>query len=209
MSRRLTAAIAGALVAMLLAGCSGSKAHTPARTTSTTATGAAGLEPLLISDVPAGAVRQPDAKADTGPTDLDKAAKGENSPDGRDLLTRAKFVAGYQRVWTSTGGGQIVDYLYKFAGADGANTYLAARKARLLDTTPINGQPRPQPAPFDVAGIPGATGVTTKAATFSSAVIIFAKGPYVVQLVVDDNTGTDQHELAASLAFQQFGKLPA
>lgn len=206
MSRRL-AAFAATII--LVAGCSskgGTSRHATTSSTASTATSAA-LEHLLISDLPAGYTMAPDAKANTGPTDFEKAVKMENSADGRDLLTRAKFVAGYQRVWAAPGA-QIVDYLYKFADADGANVYLQARVARASNTTPVSGQAQITPTPFDVPGVPGATGLATTGAGSASAGILFARGQYVVLLAVDNTSATDPRVAGRSLALQAYNKLP-
>lgn len=206
MSRGLAAF---AVTIALVAGCSskstGSK-HTTTTVRPTAAVGAT-LQRLLLTDLPAGYTMEPDAKANTGPADFEMAVRSENSADGRDLLTRTKYRDGYQRVW-STPGALIVEYVYEFTEAAGADEYLKARVARASDTTPISGQARLVPTPFDVPGVPGATGLLTTRPGYASAGVLFARANYVVLLAVDNNSDADPRDRARALATQAYGKLP-
>ena len=116
-----------------------------APTTTTTTTRreqvpASALEKLVLRDV-SGFKLQSEDIADTGPTDLNKAALDDVSCnvgcDARQELTSAGFVDGYQRPWTSvdeTGStvNQDYIYLYEFESPEGARQYAQHWRETLL-----------------------------------------------------------------------------
>src|SRR5688500_10442983 len=113
------------------------------------------LEEALDLAVPDGFVRQPDSVGDTGPSDLEKAIRDDGGDDARDILTKSRFVRGYQRMWTRTGD-EIVSYVYQFADAAGAIEYTNRLNADSL--APTEGV---SISPFGMPDITGAVGVTT------------------------------------------------
>src|SRR5438132_12335493 len=100
--RRHVRFAAVALVLPAIASCSsgGSSAKQSAASIPATATTAAGanaaarLATLLIADLPAGYIQQPDTVGDTGPSDLAKAARDDGKPDAAGALTADRFLAG-------------------------------------------------------------------------------------------------------------------
>ena len=165
--------------------------------------GAAALASKLTVAVPAGYVQQPDSVGDTGPSDLAKAARDDGQPDATQALTADGFVAGYQRLWQK-GDNQIVDFLYQFSAPSGAGAYLQRSLADLA-----RGENGVTPSRFAVGGVPGAAGFSESAPASngggSAFVVVFAKGPYLAQVVV---SGPDASAGAVtSLASQQYGRL--
>jgi hypothetical protein len=202
------------LVVGVTAACSaGTKAKVGSATTTTSAapttsttvplpTTAAELSLLLLANVPAGYTVAPDSVGDTGPSDLAKAIRDDGSPNARDLLTRTKFAFGYQRLWEK-GNDQIIDFLYQFGGATGAATYLQASTAAQVASS--GGA---KPVPFAVPEIAGATGLSVTDSSGTSSDVLFSKGPFAVQVVLNASVVTGQQELVRSLAKQQYDKLP-
>src|ERR671924_63589 len=58
------------------------------------------LAKALEIAVPEGYILQPDQVGDTGPSDLEKAVRDDGEDDAREVLTRTRFVRGYQRMWS-------------------------------------------------------------------------------------------------------------
>jgi hypothetical protein len=187
------------------------------RAPTTTTTPPAGASPfalqnLILSDVPGGFKLQPDDVADTGPTNLSKAALDDVSCnvgcDARQALVGSGFVDGYQRQWTSVdASGSTIDqdflYLYQFKTPEGAQQYAQHWQETLLATgqgAPVEG--------FVPAFIPGAMGIKVSDTLGSTGVAIFAKGPYAVRAVVNGGPGVDQSGPATALASQQYQHLP-
>ena len=165
--------------------------------------GAAALASKLIAAVPAGYVQQPDSVGDTGPSDLAKAARDDGQPDATQTLTSDGFVAGYQRLWRK-GNTQIIDFLYQFSSDSGAGAYLQRSLAGLA-----RGDNGVTPSRFTVSGVPGANGfsesVPPASGGGSAFVVVFAKGPYLAQVVL---SGPDASVAAATpLAAGQYGRL--
>jgi hypothetical protein len=196
------------------------RAPTTAKSSTTTTTRPKSLPPdalqnLILSDVPAGYKLQDEELADTGPTNLTKAALEDvgctGSCDARRELTSAGFVDGYERQWTHIDdAGTTVDqdfiYLFEFETADGAQQYAQHWQETLLNT----GQSSKLQA-FTPAGIPGAVGLRvsdTNKFGGSTGVVIFAKGPYAVRAVVNGGPNVDQSGPTTSLASQQYQRLP-
>jgi hypothetical protein len=164
-----------------------------------------GLASLILKDVPSQYSREPDALADTGPTDLKKAVLDDVfGQDPRAALVNAGFVRGYQRQWSSTNTvGQNFIFVYQFATPAGAQSYLPHWRA-----SAISGNDRATPVPFSPTNLPGAIGLRAGDRRGSSGVVLFAKGPYAVQAVVTGGPYVDQSLPASALALAQYVLLP-
>jgi hypothetical protein len=175
----------------------------PHRTTTTldpvAAQAAAKLEPKLIKTVPAGYTQEDDSVGDTGPSDLAKAVRDDGSDDAREVLTREGFVAGYQRYWTK-GDDEIIDFIYQFATATGANDYLQ----RSVQSFGMSDEETTSTA-FAVPNIPGAKGFTLKTPDGDSTVVVFARGTYLGQVIVNGADATPA--TVQALAKQQYDNL--
>ena len=177
---------------------------TAAATTTTVPKIAASYDDLsraIITTVPAGYTVQPNDVGDTGPSDLAKAVRDDGSPDARTVLTRDQFVRGYQRMWAKTDGEQIVAFLYQFNDHAGAADYGPRSLAE------AKSDPSLTMTPFGVPGIDGAIGGTVHAGTSTSSWVMFAKGPYAVQILVDGPSAAGQPDMVRALAADQFGRL--
>jgi hypothetical protein len=179
---------------------------TIAPTTTTTAPKPAAsfddLSRMLVATVPAQYKVQPNDVGDTGPSDLDKAVSDDGEDDARAVLTRAGFVRGYQRLWMKSNDEQVVAFLYQFNDHAGAVDY-GNRGTDAMDT----GEGGFTLTPFDVPGIEGAVGMTAQDAEFASSAVIFTKGPYLVQMMVNGPTPAGLSDLAKTLATDQFARL--
>jgi hypothetical protein len=204
---RRRAIVAAIAVSLVLTACGGSKddkseATTTtrrAKTTTTVNAAAAKLEAKLIKTVPAGYKQEADDVGDTGPSDLDKAARDDGDPDARAVLTRFGFVAGYQRYWTK-GDDEIIDFLYEFSNATGTNEFLKRETEGLGE-----GDEETTVTEFTVTGIPGAKGFMAHSAEGDAVVVVFARGTYAAQVVVNGTDATQAN--AQSLAKQQYDNL--
>jgi hypothetical protein len=180
----------------------------PAVTASTTTTSIPGppLEPLILKVAPSGFDRKADSFADTGPVDLNKAAKDDpfsEENEARRILLAAGFLQGYQRQWaTEPAVSQNFVYVYQFETPEGAASYLTQWREAA-----VAGPTRAAPVPF-TPSLPGATGLKTNDDQGSSGLVLFSKGPYAVQAVVTGAPGVDQSEPAGDLAFAQYALLP-
>lgn len=175
--------------------------HAVKKTTTTTAPSAqaASLEPKLIKNILPGYKQEVDSVGDTGPSDLDKAVRDDGSPDARTVLTKDGFVAGYQRLWTK-GDNEIVDFVYLFANATGANDYLQRSvegMSQADEGTTVTT--------FSVTGVPGAQGFLAHSSDGDAAIVAFARGTYQAQIVVNGTDATQAN--AQSLAKQQYDNL--
>jgi len=177
-------------------------------TTTTTFPGEGpGLETLILTTAPSGFPRMPDSAAETGPTDLKKAALDDvlSSPAAaRAVLVGAGFVRGYQRQWaTSNGVGQNFIFLYQFATPEGATGYLQHWQAALaIQNTAAT------PVAFTPTGIPGAIGVHAGNVDGSSGAVLFTKGPYAVEAIVTGGPSLNQSGSTQALAQAQYAALP-
>jgi hypothetical protein len=193
------------LATITLAACSGGgKDSADGRVDATVSSVAESMEDLekaLDISVPDGFVRQPDSVGDTGPSDLEKAILDDGGDDARDILTKARFVRGYQRMWTRSGD-EIVSYVYQFADTAGAVEY-----TNRLNTDSLAPTEGASISPFDVPDISGAVGVNTSDPTLSGSSVTFVKGPYSVQLVVSGSTPTGLEGLVTALAEEQYSRL--
>ena len=158
------------------------------------------IQAFLIADVPPGYRLAAEGLGDAGPIDLEKAIREDGDPDAREALTEAGFDTGYQRVWVNDQEDEIVDYLYRFRDDDGAQRY----SARLSEgSTAEDGFTE-----FPVEGIPGAKGFAGELETGSSAIVLFSKGVYAVQVVVNGREPGGQQGLVSRLAADQYLRLP-
>jgi hypothetical protein len=160
------------------------------------------LAKALEISVPDGYMLQPDPVGDTGPSDLDKASRDDGGDDARDVLTRTRFVRGYQRMWSRSETDDFVVYLYQFADNAGAIEYTNRLTADSTKPTPgvTTGT-------FTVPAINGAVGVNASDPTSASSSVTFVKGPYSVQIVVSGKLPTGLQPLASALAEEQYARL--
>lgn len=169
--------------------------------TPTTGTSADPLEALLLVSVPAGYLQQPDTVGDTGPSDLAKAVRDDGSPDAQAVLTQDGFVHGYQRLWQTADQRQIVIFIYQFRTAAGASAY------QQRTVTKARSDPQNPASPFAVSGIPGEAGLSATSGGTSTAVALFTKGAYLVQLVVNGAAQPGNQDLVQQLALTEYGHL--
>lgn len=156
------------------------------------------LEGRLLREVPAGYERQPDSVGDTGPSDLEKAIRDDTGPDAREVLTNARFLAGYQRLWAKGDDANIIDFLYEFEAPEGAAAYMERTVSGISEA---DGDA----AAFEVPGVPGARGLRASSDEGAGAVVVFTRGRYLAQIVV---AGPDAvTSLPADLARQQYAAL--
>jgi len=225
---RTRGALAGCALLVLACGCSsgsGKSAPNPTvaptstastttssapTTTSTTTTLPAGpsVASLILVTAPDPFVREPDSAADTGPTDLTKAATDDVlSPDAHDALVNAGFVRGYQRQWASNNdvSQNLFVFLYEFATPAGAQTYVQHWRGAILGGA--NAQGVAVPAPFTPI-VPGSFGLAAKDATGASAIVLYAKGNFAVQVSVTGDPTADLTAPANAAALAQYQLLP-
>ncbi|MEW6476216.1 MAG: hypothetical protein AB1679_28490 [Actinomycetota bacterium] len=158
-------------------------------------------EALKIS-VPEGYLLQPDEVGDTGPSDLEKAVRDDGEDDARDVLTRTRFVRGYQRMWSRSDDDEIIAYVYQFADHAGAVEYTNRLTADAGAQTAGVTIER-----FTVPSIAGSIGVNGWDATFATSTVTFVKGPYSVQMVVNGSSPTGLQSLVTALAEEQYSRL--
>ncbi len=211
---RLACALAGVV---LLAGCSGGSSHrgSPASSSvSTTSIGTttsstavpSGPDPatLVVSDGPVGYQLQPDSVADTGPTDLAKAARDDLLGDALQMLQAAGFQRGYQRQWRH-GTDVVTLYLYQFAASDGGFQYVdhsirALRAQGTIGSIPLTTSP--------VALIPFAQVLAGADKNGSVAAVLFVKGAYAVRVDASGAADADLTPIVEPVAAAQFARLP-
>jgi hypothetical protein len=201
-----------AAVVSLAAACSGASSvgtHTGSSTSASVSTkltsstlqrsSGSDLAALMPLRVPSGFVLQPDNIGDTGPSDLAKAVRDDGSPDAKRVLTHAGFVRGFQRLWVKSGGqDENILFLYQFATPNGANEYVQYS---------LRSQAGPKVQSFVVPSIPAAHGLKGADQTGSTALILFARGSYVAQAVVNGGANLDQTSLVTTLAMAQYTRL--
>ena len=212
MTRHRWAALA-VLATFTLAACTGGgKAKTSAdgqvsdpNATESSAPAAKSLEDLsnaLGISVPDGYLRQADEVGDTGPSNLDKAIADDGEEYAREVLTRIRFLRGYQRMWSRSEDDEIITYVYQFADNAGAVEYtkrLTADSGAQTAGVSIGL--------FNVPVIDGAVGVNGSDPTFATSSVTFVKGPYSVQMVVNGSSPTGLQTLATALAEEQYSRL--
>jgi hypothetical protein len=138
-------AAAGALLLLVLAGCA-----RPVEGTATTARGpvlpasAAELEPLIVTTVPSGLPRLPDASVSppAGPKSLDDVSSYAADPSReREVLVEYGYRFGWERFW-GRGARQTSVFVDQFRRAAGARTFasdLARNDATHYRATPQKG----------------------------------------------------------------------
>jgi hypothetical protein len=202
------------LAALTLAGCTGGgKGKSTAEgevdnqpkaeaQSSTAAKSMGELSKALQISVPDGYMLQPDEMGDTGPSDLEKAVRDDGEDDARDVLTRTRFVRGYQRMWSRSEDDEIIAYVYQFADHAGAVEYtnrLTTDAGAQTDGVTIDK--------FTVPSIDGSIGVNGSDPTFATSSVSFVKGPYSVQMVVNGSSPTGLQSLVTALAEEQYSRL--
>jgi hypothetical protein len=184
-------------------------AMTPAATTPTAValaienSGRPQLQTLILRAVPSGFIQQPDAVGDTGPSNLAKAARDDGTKGARSALLKAGFTHGYQRLWVERGAqDQNIIFVYAFRRPAGAVAY----RDRTITLLPGHVQ---QPlVSFSVLGIPGAVGYQGHSGQTTGAIVLFVKGNYLVQAVVNSPSGQpDQSGAAQALANAQYTRI--
>ena len=167
------------------------------------------LADLVLGTAPPGFVQEADKIADTGPTNLAKAADDDVSRDARHVLQSSGFEAGYQRQWTSVdaiGNTSTQDFvfLYRFATPEGAQAFTQHWRLDLLSL----GQSAPVQS-FSPPFIPGAIGLSVvDKKQGSTGVVLFAKGQYAVQALVSSALSVDESGPVSEMAFAQYQRLP-
>lgn len=161
------------------------------------------LEALLIADVPRGFVREPDSVGDTGPSDLAKAIRDEDSPNAARVLKHDRFLRGYQRLWMNAGQDQIIVFLYQFAtpaGAVGFYRYSVRQEAARAPSTIVR---------FTVPGLPRSrsSGVAARVGSRSFASVSATTGPFAMQIVCNARSSTGLESRVQALAREQFTRL--
>ena len=208
-SRWAACAVLAALT-LTLAGCSGdgkgkstAEGQVDDRTAqSTAAKSMDDLAKKLNISVPDGYMLQPDEVGDTGPSDLEKAVRDDGEDDARDVLTKTRFVHGYQRQWSRSEDDEIVSYVYQFADHDGAVEYTTRLTADAATQTAGVSVDK-----FSVDSISGSVGVNGSDRNFATSSVTFVKGPYSVQVVVNGSTPTGLESLVSALAEEQYSRL--
>jgi hypothetical protein len=179
---------------------------TLAPTTTTTAAKPAAnfddLSRLLLASVPAAYKVQPNDVGDTGPSNFEKAVSDDGGDDARAVLKKAGFVRGYQRLWQMSDDEDVVAFLYQFNDHAGAVDY----GKRTTDDM-AKGAEGVTLTSFDVPGIEGEVAMSGHNAEYASSVVVFTKGPYLMQLVVEGPTPAGLPDLAKTLAADQFARL--
>jgi hypothetical protein len=211
-----------AVLALVTAGCGGGDdderaddpGDRPAKTSTTNGDGAKAkgasttqadpeeLEALMVSEVPTGYVLQPDDVGDTGPSDLDKAARdqGEDPAESRAFLEEAGFRRGYQRLWLDPERRRIIVFVYEFTDRAGALSQLD-EASELAEAQGIV-------ATGSIEGILGSTVLHAPAPLGATAAGMFVKGSSAVQVIADGDTRAEAESILTRVARDQFDRLP-
>jgi hypothetical protein len=173
----------------------------------------AALKDLILGDAGTGYILQPDEIAETGPTNITKAANDEIDPKARKVLQVTGFVDGFQRQWKNIddAGNNNNDFLflYEFETPDGAQFYAQNWRQSLVNT-PHAGVPLTS---FSPSEIPGAMGLSSTTKSGSTGIVIFSKGNYAVKALVNSvnlnrTPSGDQSGAATALAVLQYNRIP-
>lgn len=161
------------------------------------------LEALLVTDVPAGFELEPDGVGDTGPSDLAKAARDDDTPGVAEVLRREGFVRGYQRVWVGPDGAEIIVFVYQFQSVTGAEADFERDKPEVADGAP------PGASRFTVEGLPAdrTVGLAAMSEDGAAAVVLFTTGVYNVQVVANGPGLPGLEERASAIAKDQNARL--
>ena len=170
------------------------------------------LASLLITSVPDAFPQQIDSVADTGPTDLAKAALDDNSTTARRALLVTGFVRGYQRMWTGVTGSppHLIDnqnfiFLYQFQSAKGAAGYAEHWRENDVQNATANGT---APSTFSPAYMPGSIGLRIQDDTGSTGIVIFSKGVYAVRAIANATSKENPAGSVTQLALGEYTLLP-
>ncbi|MGI9079520.1 MAG: hypothetical protein ACR2GF_01630 [Acidimicrobiales bacterium] len=191
------------LVAMVVTSCSSAKTTSATLPTTPPPRSDQELAARLVTAVPDGFLVQPDNVGDTGPSDLAKAVRDDDTPGAEQALHADGFVRGYQRLWVGPGDAQVIVILYQFANPAGATAYFGRAKAQATDP-PVAGA-----APFTVTGLP--PGQSSAAAgtsgDTSAAFIVFTAGVFTGQVVCNGPALAGLQARATAVAEDQYGRL--
>jgi hypothetical protein len=193
--------VAVVLGAGLLGACSSSSKPTAvARAAPRTS---AELEARITTKAAAGFVRQADDVGDTGPSDLAKAIRDNESADGGKDLRSEGFVRGYQRLWIGPGHAQVIVFVNQFKSHAGARRNFA-RITKGFDTKPPPGTHK-----FTVPFLPADQAVAAAGAdeTDSAAFIQFTAGVFGVEIVCNASTLSGLQARALVVAENQYRRL--
>lgn len=208
--------IAAALVVIALSSCSTSNDEASAPTS--TLGGGSGnpavpsrvapssseeLQALMVTEVPAGFILQPDDVGDTGPSDLAKAVRDDPTAGAEDALRSEGFVRGYQQLWVGPRDAEIIVFVYQFATEAGAQADFQRAKANLA----ADGIPGAKP--FTVSDVPSgqSNAVSGSTADIAAAIVQVTSGVYNVQVVTNGPSSAGLEERASSVAKDQFNRL--
>jgi hypothetical protein len=207
--------VVGAFVVVTLGACSSSTkfsdpAATPATSTTSTTVSAgavprsfAELEARLVTKVPVGYIQQPDAVGDTGPSDLAKAVRDDDSPNADKVLRAEHFVRGYQRLWESANKNQVIVFVYEFANVAGARADFLREKVAMRADEPAGAHD------FVVPGRPAASTVAVAGTTAgtSAAVVLFTSSVYNAQVVCNGKGEAELQNCVSRIAEDQDNRL--
>lgn len=163
-----------------------------------------GLESLIADAVPSAYTQQPDDYGDTGPSDLEKAARDDSGDDAEDVLRDLRFVRGYQRLWQTEAEDQLIVFLYEFCEESGASDYLS----RTHDSF---AAPDSALEAFTPTGVPTELGFRGESNGIGFVTLPTQVGRYLVQVVSVGDTTVEPwdtyYDRAATLLLAQIDRL--
>lgn len=160
------------------------------------------LEALMVTEVPAGFVLQPDDVGDTGPSDLAKAVRDDPTAGAEEALRSEGFVRGYQQLWVGPRDTEIIVFVYQFETETGAQSDFRRAKANLAE------EGLPDVKSFTVSDLPGeSNAVSGSSADFAVAIVQVTTGVYSVQVVSNGPSSAGLEEQASSVARDQSTRL--
>ena len=161
------------------------------------------LAALLVTTVPTGFTQQADDVGDTGPSDLAKAVRDDDTPGVADALRKEGFVRGYQRLWVGPNDAEIIMFVYQFGSATGAQADFDRNRPNVVRQAP------PGSAPFPVDGLPavGTAALAAMSEDGAAAVVLFTTGVYTVQVVCNAPSSAGLQERVSGIARDQYARL--
>jgi hypothetical protein len=198
------------VVAAFLGACSSSSSKSSGTTPSKPTPAARGaprssaeLDARIVSKPPSGFVRQADDVGDTGPSDLAKAIRDQESDDGGKDLRAEEFVRGYQRLWIGPGHAQIIVFVNQFASQSGARRNFA-RVRKGFDTKPPPGIHK-----FTVSFLPAAQVIAAAGNDKgeSASFVEFTSGVFGVEIVCNGPALPGLQAQSIAIAENQFRRL--
>ncbi|WP_299958277.1 hypothetical protein [uncultured Modestobacter sp.] len=207
---------AAALLVLLAPACTGCSSPEPEPVVSTAAadpvpTSAAGLEELLVDQVPSGLPRVPDDELDppAGEKTVDDVARyGTDAERQQEVLTDYGYTRGWERFWR-TGDALTSVFLDQFADAGGAGSYaedLARNDAEYyggeLDRVP---EGLPSGCVEMVREEPSVERGLTGPAVFAWC----TSGPFTVSVAAVAATEADARAEVAAVVAAQLDRLPS